>query len=66
MHDRLIAYPGDRPPMVVPAPCDMRGLMWTYFPLTPEHAQGALRYHARRWADWSPDPELVTVAEPTT
>lgn len=61
----VIAYPGDRPPIVVPSPCNYDGATWRYFPATPDEARRALAHHAREWADWSPDDQLVFLASQT-
>lgn len=62
MSDRVIAYPGDRPPHVTSAPCDYRGSLWSYADATPENARKALDCHWRDWSDWEPDSELVLLA----
>ena len=59
----VIAYPGDRPPMLCPAPADPRGLQWNYSEATPGDARLALEYHYRRWPDREPDPDLAALAD---
>lgn len=59
---KVIAYAGDRPPIIVPEPCNYSGALWTYRPATPEEARRALEHHAAAWSDWAADNELVALA----
>lgn len=60
--NRVIAYPGDRPPLVTSAPADVRGLTWSYTPATCEEAKKALEVHQRDWSDWGVDEDLQVLA----
>lgn len=62
MTEKIIAYPGDRPPMICTAPVDYRGTTWGYAAATPAEARRALAIHARDWADWEPDSGLACLA----
>lgn len=58
----VIAYPGDQPPRLVPAPADYRGLVWRYADATPAAARRALAEHRAIWPDWAPDDHLLALA----
>lgn len=63
---QVIAYPGDRPPILTSEPCDYRGSLWRYAPATPENARQALDAHRREWSDWGVDDALEALAAVTT
>lgn len=63
MNDFVIAIPDNRPPMLVPTPCNYRGCIWLYLDATPENARRAMEEHDRHWSDWSPDDALVRLAQ---
>jgi hypothetical protein len=62
MSEQFIAYPGDRPPMLVSAPTDTRGLVWAYVDATPANVQKALEHHDECWDDYEKDPRLVALS----
>lgn len=61
MNDKVIAYPGDRPPMLANPPCSYEGAEWQYEDATPANAREAMEYHGRRWSDWGVDDELAAL-----
>ncbi len=59
---KVIAYPGDRPPMLVTEPCSFGGAVWQYAEATPQNAAAAIAVHDRDWSDWTVDDGLLDLA----
>jgi delta 1-pyrroline-5-carboxylate dehydrogenase len=58
----VIAYPEDRPPCLVPEPCNYQGTLWGYANATSEEARQAVKVCQKEWPSWSVDPDLERLA----
>jgi hypothetical protein len=58
----VIAYPGDRPPILCSPPSSYEGTLWRYARATQEEAAKAVAHHRAEWPDWEIDEELLALA----